>query len=110
MTSQIYTIDGIDITVYRTKKWWMRLTTGITAAGKIYHRSIKPLVSSVRHEYTHVLQEAEEGGMILFRIKYLYWCIRRGYLNNPFELEARLNQNTEGYLQTRKPYAWKQYK
>lgn len=47
--------------------------------------SYQPLL---RHEAKH-LEQIRRDGRIVFSAKYLYWLIRRGYLNHPYEIEAR---------------------
>ncbi len=42
----------------------------------------------LRHEAKH-LEQIRRDGRIVFSAKYLYWLIRRGYWNNPYEIEAR---------------------
>ena len=42
----------------------------------------------LRHEAKH-LEQIERDGRIVFSAKYLYWLIRRGYWNHPYEVEAR---------------------
>lgn len=49
--------------------------------------------SLLRHERKH-LEQIERDGRVLFSIKYLYWLIRHGYLNNPYEVEARRAADT----------------
>jgi Domain of unknown function (DUF4157) len=39
------------------------------------------------HEYCHVLRQWEPGSLTV--LKYLQECLRRGYWNNRFEIEAR---------------------
>ena len=41
----------------------------------------------VLHEYFHVLKQWADGRLTLWR--YLLACLRKGYWNNPFEIEAR---------------------
>lgn len=41
-----------------------------------------------RHEVKHILQY-QEHGWFMFLIKYLWYCVRFGYYNNPLEREAR---------------------
>ncbi len=41
-----------------------------------------------RHELVHIAQMRRDG-TLLFCIKYLWWCYKVGYWNNPYELEAR---------------------
>ena len=47
--------------------------------------SYQPLL---RHEAKH-LEQIRRDGRIGFSAKYLYWLIRRGYWNHPYEIEAR---------------------
>lgn len=47
--------------------------------------SYQPLL---RHEAKH-LEQIRRDGRIVFSAKYLYWLIRRGYWNHPYEIEAR---------------------
>lgn len=42
----------------------------------------------LRHEAKH-LEQIKRDGRIVFSAKYLYWLIRRGYWNHPYEIEAR---------------------
>ncbi len=42
----------------------------------------------VRHELEHVLQWKAKG-FITFLIQYLYYSVKYGYENNPFEVAAR---------------------
>ena len=45
------------------------------------------------HEYRHI-QQVKKLGRFKFIIKYLYYSIRYGYTNNPFEVDARENVKT----------------
>lgn len=48
----------------------------------------------LRHEAKH-LEQIERDGRLLFSVKYLYWLVKYGYWDNPYEVEARaaaLNQ------------------
>jgi len=47
----------------------------------------------VMHELKH-LEQIERDGRGVFAVKYLYWLVRYGYENNPYELEAREAQAT----------------
>lgn len=40
------------------------------------------------HELAHINQIRRDGAM-LFTLKYLWWQLRYGYYNNPYEVEAR---------------------
>ncbi|MFY7964519.1 MAG: eCIS core domain-containing protein [Chitinophagaceae bacterium] len=44
------------------------------------------------HEIVHVKQY-EKLGVLRFVIFYLWECIKKGYYNNKFEIEARENEN-----------------
>lgn len=41
-----------------------------------------------KHEMAHIEQIKKEG-KIKFSVKYLYYSIKYGYLNNSYEIEAR---------------------
>ena len=45
------------------------------------------------HEMTH-MEQIQKDGRLLFSIKYLWWLLRYGYWNNPYEVEAR-NQSEQ---------------
>ena len=49
------------------------------------HLGDKPLI---RHELKHI-EQIEAEGRLKFGIKYLYYTIKYGYWNNPYEVEAR---------------------
>lgn len=51
----------------------------------------------LRHEVAHVLQYQREG-FIRFLMKYVWYSIRFGYLQNPFEIEAREAQTDKEIL------------
>jgi hypothetical protein len=40
------------------------------------------------HELAHVAQ-IERDGALMWTLMYLWWCVRFGYWNNPYEVEAR---------------------
>lgn len=40
------------------------------------------------HERCHIKQ-IKRDGRLLFALKYSWWTLRRGYWNNPYEVEAR---------------------
>ena len=42
----------------------------------------------IRHELKH-LEQIERDGRLVFSIKYLWWLLRYGYCDNPYEVEAR---------------------
>lgn len=55
----------------------------------------KPML---QHEIKHVLQYQEHGGF-MFLMKYLFYSIKYGYYQNPFEIEARLAEKDDTVLQ-----------
>jgi hypothetical protein len=42
----------------------------------------------LKHELCHIRQ-FKQHGFLLFIIKYLWQSVKKGYYNNPFEVEAR---------------------
>ena len=46
----------------------------------------------LKHELCHV-QQFKQHGFFMFVIKYLYECIKVGYYNNKYEVEARQAEN-----------------
>ncbi len=46
----------------------------------------------LNHELTHILQWRNHG-VIKFVFLYLYYSLKYGYQQNPFEIEARNNEN-----------------
>ncbi len=51
--------------------------------------AIKPMSEELRrHEEKHI-EQWKRGWWIGFLIKYLYYNLRYGYRNNPYEIEAR---------------------
>ena len=77
------TIDDIAMPTYRLSFPFSLFAKGMVWRGKVYLKD--PLRASdrlVRHEMIHVAQE--------FKLRtYLWWWLKRGYKNNPFEWEAR---------------------
>lgn len=74
--------------------WWVRLhgrAVATTRRDRIYLRGsaadffANPAL--LLHEYCHVILQWQTGRLTLAR--YLAACLRRGYWNNPFEVEAR---------------------
>lgn len=45
----------------------------------------------IRHEAQH-LKQMERDGRVLFTARYVWWRVRYGYRNNPYEVEARAAQ------------------
>ena len=42
----------------------------------------------IRHEMAHI-DQIQRDGRIVFTLKYLFWTVKYGYWNNPYEIEAR---------------------
>ncbi len=42
----------------------------------------------IAHEVKH-LEQIQRDGIVAFSVKYLWWLIRYGYRDNPYEIEAR---------------------
>ena len=49
----------------------------------------------IRHEKKH-LEQIQEQGRLKFAVKYTYYTMRYGYWNNPYEIEAREAETSEG--------------
>ena len=62
---------------------------------------------TINHEAIHDAQAKDCGGYLWFHLLYLWQWARYGYRNCPFEQEAYRNATNLGYLETRKPKAWK---
>ena len=43
--------------------------------------------SLIRHELVHI-EQIQRDGAVMFSARYLWWCLRYGYLANPYEREA----------------------
>jgi hypothetical protein len=67
------------------KGWASFWRTGYFLPGYLDNRGL------VMHELKH-LEQIERDGRLVFAIKYVWWLIRFGYQNNPYELEARQAQ------------------
>lgn len=61
----------------------------ILTIGKPYELS----ESHYKHEQAHI-EQVKKHGRIKFIFKYLYYNIKYGYYNNPFEVEAREKAET----------------
>ena len=58
--------------------------------GIVYYRNHEVMedLELVNHEDIH-LNQIKKDGAIKFSIKYAYYSLRYGYINNPYEIEAR---------------------
>lgn len=84
-------IDSVMVVEYS----WINALHGwplaVTRRDRIYlrhdmaHFHARPAL--VLHEYFHVLRQWNTGRLTLLR--YVLECLRHGYWNNPFEVEAR---------------------
>ena len=52
----------------------------------VFHPDVRPTRALIAHELTHVRQWRQD---FLFPIRYTLATLRYGYLNNPYEVEAR---------------------
>ena len=67
---------------------------GITLGHHIYFKRSEADVTPemLKHEMCHVAQ-IDKHGLVGFYLKYLWYSLRHGYKNNPFEVEARAAEN-----------------
>ena len=96
------TIDGIEVEVHKLSFPFTLFAAGI-GFKKVYLK--EPLKASdrlIRHEMIHVAQG--------FKLRtYLWWWLKRGYKNNPFEREARARENEyRGWMNVNKD-SWRKY-
>jgi hypothetical protein len=49
----------------------------------------------IRHEKKHI-EQIQEQGRLKFAVKYTYYTMRYGYRDNPYEIEAREAETSEG--------------
>lgn len=64
---------------------------------------------TLNHEHIHFEQQ-KELFIIGFYSLYLYYHLKYGYYNNPFESEAYTNEYNTEYINNRKSFAWLKYK
>ena len=81
---------------------------------KNYHKQQQNIL--INHEKIHFAQQSELIkkynifiGLIIFYSLYIYWWIKYGYKQIPFEKEAYSNQENLKYLKNRKPFSYKKY-
>ena len=95
-------------------KWYLEFFNAFAAYapwGTIYFRNSKVMKGQigkklVLHELKH-LEQKEKDGLILYGIKYVYWLLIKGYVMNPYEIEARKAmglRNKKEYYDFRKKY------
>ena len=66
-------------------------------------KDINPVL--INHERIHMAQ-AHELFYIGFWLMYVYYHIKYGYWDNPFEKEAYEHEEDMSYLEYREPYRW----
>jgi len=79
-------------------KWYMKLCRfqGWTSYWNVIYLDPEMDTPALRrHEMCHIKQMEEEG-KIVFTVKYIYWTMKYGYQNNPYEVEARQKENHSG--------------
>ncbi len=94
-----------------------RKTNYIAVAEWLLYWPSKPGAVKRNHEEIHNRQQRwllYVGMWVLYRFFYLCGLIlyrnrEKAYLNNPFEFEARSNEEDLNYLKKRRPYAWVRY-
>lgn len=118
-------IDGIKVDVKKVTQWWLgKSYIGITLLEQIYLRDVEKASNrTLRHEYIHVLQQAEikcpkiVNDKITKYVKfgiylsiYLYdFVTKGGYMNIRFEKEAYANQSDPNYIKNRPSFNWRKY-
>lgn len=97
------TVDGIEVKVHKLSFPFTLFAEGMACRGKVYLKD--PSRASdrlIRHEMIHVAQN--------FKLRtYLWWWLKRGYKNNPFEREARKWENTYRGWELVTKDSWREY-
>ena len=77
----------------RLARWMLpRKYVAITLGNHVYTRFANLEESILRHEEVHVRQWRRHG-LLQFAALYLWYHVRYGYFRNPFEIEARAEEN-----------------
>ena len=95
-------------------KWYLNMRDAFAAYAAwnvIYFRNERVMKSVVgkkilAHELKHWEQKNREG-LLMFGIKYVWWSLTRGYVMNPYEIEARKamgQKSIEDYQKFRSKY------
>lgn len=87
--------------------WWA--TGAMWFPFVVVSRKSNYIDATIRHESIH-FRQCLELWAIGFYVLYLWYLIRYGYKNNPFELEAYDNAFNLLYLEYRPRFAWKKYR
>ena len=72
--------------INRSKRY--AITLGQTAYYSVSKEEVETNPKWIAHENHHKVQWKRDG-IIKFALKYLWYQIRYGYKNNPYEVEAR---------------------
>jgi len=80
-------------------KWYMKLCgfQGWTSFWDVIYLDPAHLndESLIRHEMAHI-DQIQRDGKIVFALKYMFWTMKYGYWNNPYEIEAREKEKSDG--------------
>lgn len=60
----------------------------IALGDRVFTKAQSLSVATLRHEQVHV-EQWRRHGLIVFAARYLWYHVRYGYEENPFEIEAR---------------------
>jgi hypothetical protein len=74
----------------------------------LFFKGAYPSGRLINHELIHFAQQ-KELFLLGFYLLYLFFWLRYGYVNNPFEREALINQSDEKYLESRMKFGWEKY-
>ena len=96
-------------------KWYLEFFDAFAAYapwGVMYFRNSKIMNGYIGkklllHELKHS-EQIKRDGLIFYGIKYVYWLLTKGYVMNPYEVEARKAmglKNKKDYYDFKKKYA-----
>jgi len=74
----------------------------------LFYKGDYPSGVLINHELIHFAQQ-KELFLLGFYLLYLFFWLRYGYMHNPFEIEASINQSDEKYLERRMKFGWREY-
>ncbi len=78
----------------RLARWALpRKYVAVTLSEHVFTRLERLDESVLRHEEVHV-QQWKRLGLVRFSLRYLWFYVRYGYWRNPFEVEARLGEES----------------
>jgi len=80
-------------------KWYMKLCgfQGWTSFWNVIYLDPDHMDDEklIRHEMAHI-DQIQRDGKIVFALKYMFWTMKYGYWNNPYEIEAREKEKSDG--------------